>query len=238
MEFLRGIVASTEGPLLAEDDLRALHIHLYRSFVEPFDGVDNGISAYPADIKPLYARPWTIQDSVSIMNPVRLGANAGGSAEEADESFKGAVELVGGTFRGVVEHAIRTWIPSRHILSQAIIPNSAGRILVLDEYCHWKEHVYDLEPSPGQYLYVVYGEPANSTWRVQAVPVDRSSFESRKPLPVPWRGLRDDALDRAIASEDVEGGAVFVHRTGFIGGHQTRSGAIAMAELAARYEQE
>lgn len=230
---MKCIVESAQRPSLSEGDLSALHVHLYRSFVEPFDGIDNGISAYPTDIKPLYARPWTIQDSISIMNPVSLDANAG-TAEEADACFKKAVELVGGTFKSVVERALTTWIPSRHILSRAV-PKNATRVLVLDEYCHWKEHVYDMEPSPGQYLYVVYGEAVNSTWRVQAVSVDRSSFESRKPLPEPWRGLRDDELDQSIASKDVEKGAVFVHRTGFIGGHQTRSGAIAMAELAVRY---
>lgn len=62
-------------------------------------------------------------------------------------------------------------------------------------------------------------------WRIQAVSAAPGSFESRKALPVPWRGLRDDALSQAA---DVPG-CVFVHASGFIGGAATQEAVLALA---------
>ncbi len=125
----------------------------------------------------------------------------------------------------------------------------AGRIMVFaGQSCPWKDHLYTLEErkkprgprrraitrgtdaSP-RVLYVLYPEsPApDARWRVQCVPVARDSFESRKPLPDAWRGLRDAELDAAAA---LEPGGVFVHASGFIGGHRTFDGALQMARKA------
>ncbi|KAI5288679.1 hypothetical protein KEM52_001067 [Ascosphaera acerosa] len=78
-------------------------------------------------------------------------------------------------------------------------------------------------------------DPA-SKWRVQAASTPASAFESRLPLKESWRGVRDEALDGVMAQEAKEAGkdgvppgAVFVHASGFIGGHKTREGALAMA---------
>lgn len=74
--------------------------------------------------------------------------------------------------------------------------------------------------------------PESSTpgakWRIQAVPVSKDSFESRKPLPEAWRGLRDEELS---AKSGVEG-CVFVHASGFIGGNGSEEGAREMARRA------
>lgn len=47
----------------------------------------------------------------------------------------------------------------------------------------------------------------------------------RLPLPESWRGLRDEALDQVSGIP----GCIFVHASGFIGGHRTREGALSMA---------
>lgn len=65
-------------------------------------------------------------------------------------------------------------------------------------------------------------------WRVQAVAVSPDRFESRKPLPAQWRGLRDDELSK----ESGIPGCVFVHMSGFIGGNRSYEGALAMAGAA------
>lgn len=61
--------------------------------------------------------------------------------------------------------------------------------------------------------------------------VSPAKFESRMPLPSPWRGLRDDELSK----ESGIPGCVFVHMSGFIGGNQTYEGALAMARAALKY---
>lgn len=65
-------------------------------------------------------------------------------------------------------------------------------------------------------------------WRVQAVAVSPDRFESRKPLPARWRGLRDDELSKEAGIP----GCVFVLMSGFIGGNQSYAGALAMARAA------
>lgn len=63
-------------------------------------------------------------------------------------------------------------------------------------------------------IYVVYPDETGGNWRVQAIAVSSDSFESRKALPEPWRGLRDEALSEVT---QIPGG-IFVHASGFIGG--------------------
>lgn len=53
-------------------------------------------------------------------------------------------------------------------------------------------------------------------------------FESRKALPVPWRGLRDEELSKEAGIE----GCVFVHMSGFIGGANTYAGTLELASKA------
>lgn len=60
------------------------------------------------------------------------------------------------------------------------------------------------------------------------MPVEEGSFASRLKLPESWRGLRDEKLSEHIGIE----GCIFVHAGGFIGGHQTREGALAIAVKA------
>ncbi len=73
-------------------------------------------------------------------------------------------------------------------------------------------------------IYALYQDTGGS-WRIQAVPVTPNSFHSRKKLPDQWCGVRDEALSALVG----EPGCIFVHASGFIGGHKTKEGAIKMA---------
>jgi uncharacterized UPF0160 family protein len=76
-------------------------------------------------------------------------------------------------------------------------------------------------------LYSIFPD-VNGSWRIQAVPISSHSFELRKALPDQWRGLRDKELDKMCGIE----GCVFIHASGFIGGHSTRAGALEMGRKA------
>lgn len=67
---------------------------------------------------------------------------------------------------------------------------------------------------------------------MQAVAAAPGSFQSRRPLPTPWRGLRDEELSAAAGIP----GCVFVHSSGFIGGNATLEGAVEMAKKALTLE--
>ena len=83
-------------------------------------------------------------------------------------------------------------------------------------------------PVHAQPFYVIYPDETGGNWRVQAVSVSPESFESRKALPEPWRGFRDEELSRIAGIES----CVFVHASGFIGGNKTKEGALEMAKRA------
>ena len=96
-----------------------------------------------------------------------------------------------------------------------------------------QEHLFELEkelsvPAATQPFYVVYPDELGGNWRVQAIPVSPESFESRKALPEPWRGIRDEELSRLSGID----GCIFVHASGFIGGNKTKEGALEMARRA------
>lgn len=62
--------------------------------------------------------------------------------------------------------------------------DSTGEIIVLDTPCPWTDHLFSLEQSlegvgEGTIKYVLYQELESEKWRVQAVPVQIGSFQSR-----------------------------------------------------------
>lgn len=63
---------------------------------------------------------------------------------------------------------------------------------------------------------------------MQAVAVSPDKFESRKPLPSPWRGLADEELTSVAGIP----GCIFVHMSGFIGANKTYEGALYMARAS------
>ena len=75
---------------------------------------------------------------------------------------------------------------------------------------------------------ITFGKDSRGGWRIQAAPKERGSFELRRKLPSAWCGLRDAELS-GVAGID---GCVFVHANGFIGGHGSCEGAMAMARQA------
>ncbi|CDF32246.1 unnamed protein product [Chondrus crispus] len=154
---------------------------------------------------------------------------------DKDANFMAAVRLAGAEFDDCVLRVARSWLPARAIVAAAMDARAphhpSGSILVMREWAPWKEHLFDLEREAdqvGDVLYVVYKDMTGDTWRLQCVPVEGAAFESRKKLPEPWRGLRDDQLSQLTGIPK----CVFVHAAGFIGGNLEFDGAMEMARRA------
>ena len=228
--------------------MQVLWEKLYEDFVEALDAQDNGISAYdPAQTKDLKKRfkegGVTLASLVGDLNndysdDDETAAPEPGSAQAAEDArFLQASALIGSAFARKLTYYHRAWLPARALISAAYnslppAPSPLSQILVLAPAAPWKDHISALErafPDRPPLLYVLYAESAEpaAKWRLQAVPAG-DGFESRKPLPEAWRGVRDQALD---ALTGVPGG-VFVHANGFIGGHATKEGALEMARMA------
>lgn len=230
-----------------------LHEKLYTDFIEAIDANDNGISAYDQTAVADAGIEKNFKDfGLSIPSIVGdMNKNRPGEDLDEDSLFEKASRFIGDVFVQKLHLANSSWLPARTTVGAAYADrkraHASGRVLVLPQAgTPWKEHLYTSENESGgkeedKVYYVLYPENATeeAKWRVQCVPVSEGSFESRKPLPESWRGVRDQDLDGVMSEEakkdgkeGIPEGAVFVHASGFIGGHKSKEGAFAMASRA------
>lgn len=235
--FGKDILAAHLGMSVDDERVPLLYLKMYDDFVEAIDAIDNGMSLYP-DVKgpPAYRSRTDLSSRVGFLNP-----RWNQTWDDADlmSRFRRASLLAGTEFFERVDDAMEAWLPARKIVDDALQQRKSfagadpqGRILLFERAVNWKGHIYDLEEEhrirdEEKPLYVVYPDESGK-WRVQAVPVNSESFESRRALPEPWRGIRDAELSELSGIPE----CVFVHQSGFIGGNVTRNGALAMATRA------
>ncbi|KAL0331694.1 UNVERIFIED_CONTAM: hypothetical protein Sangu_1714900 [Sesamum angustifolium] len=193
------------------------------------DAIDNGINQYDTDQPPRYVNNTHLSSRVGKLN--LDWADPDQSAEK--EKMK-HLNVPWFWLASVRFHA-RSWLPARSIVMQCLEArldvDPSGEIMILDRFCPWKLHLFELEEEMKinpSIKYVLYQDDRSKSWRVQAVGIAPDRFESRKALPAQWRGLRDDELSKETGIP----GGVFVHMSGFIGGNQTYDGALAMAKAA------
>ncbi|KAG0735296.1 hypothetical protein G6F57_000198 [Rhizopus arrhizus] len=234
--FGKEVVGKLLGDAVSPSDAEKIYLKTYDCFVEALDANDNGISAYPNNITPLFKEtPTSLPDRVAKKNP---SWNEVVTNDEVDARFVQASEMAGEELVDYVLRLKTSWLPARTLVVEALDKadevHSSARIIALERSCPWKEHLLDLENERGltgdkSILYVLYPEGSpEGNWRIQCVPVRPEGFENRKSLPEAWRGFRDDELSRISGIDN----CIFVHAGGFIGGNKTRQGACEMARLA------
>ncbi|KAM7278157.1 hypothetical protein ACFE04_005291 [Oxalis oulophora] len=214
-------------------DVQRLYLAVYKSFMEAIDAVDNGINQYDTDKPPKYVNNTHLSSRVGRFNLDWTDPDQ--SSEKENAAFHRAMALAGSEFLDSVRFHVKSWLPARSIVMECLSArfdvDSSGEIMVLSRFCPWKLHIFELEEElkiTPPIKYVLYQDDRSQNWRVQAVAVSPDRFESRKPLPTQWRGLRDDELSK----ESGIPGCVFVHMSGFIGGNKTYEGALTMAKTA------
>jgi len=230
--FGREVVAALCDPI-SDSDLDVVYDRVYRGFIEHIDGIDNGIeesglSRTDTDVTLVqnYRVTTSLSSRVGRLNP---RWNEEESKEAENEAFKKAVALTLTEFQSSVLDCYKGWLPARSIVDRAVQDRASvhdsGRIIRLEHFCPWPEHLFDIEAKAGlegHIYYVLFPDKAGS-WRVQCVGVKGTKFQNRRSLA--WKGLRDADL---VAASGIPGG-VFVHATGFIGGNATEAGAREMA---------
>jgi uncharacterized UPF0160 family protein len=200
------------------------------------DANDNGISAYPNNITPLFKEsPTSLPSRVAKKNP---NWNENLTDPEIDARFVQASDMAGAELSDFVQGLHNAWLPARSLVVDALEKrfdvNASGRVIAVERACPWKEHLMELEKERSlvddkSILYVLYPESSpDGNWRIQCVPVRPEGFENRKSLPETWRGFRDDELSRISGVDN----CIFVHAGGFIGGNKSRQGVYDMARLA------
>lgn len=231
-DVIRRILCEHEGKESFDNELIEIYYNkVYKNFVEHVDAIDNGIAVADAPLK--YNISTTLSSRVGSLNP---SWNEPNTPEVCNDRFLEAMHLTGSEFLSTIIGLSDSWWPARSIVASALESEKrlalhpSGQIALLEQFCPWKDHLFVLEEEKditGQILYILFQDSGGS-WRVQAVPVEPNSFDSRKKLPEAWRGVRDETLSELVGVP----GAVFVHAGGFIGGHSTKEGALAMATQA------
>lgn len=252
LHFGKDVIQAVTG-LQPGPDLDVLFEKIYTDFIEAFDANDNGVSVFAnKDLeaaglnKKFEDRGFSIASVVNRYNYTpSSGSNEAKSKEQQqtdeDARFLKASTFVGEQFYLELTDRANAWLPARKAVAEAYAArlqyDPQGRILVLPDGMPWSDHLYNLEKESDipdgvapQVLYVLFPESseANTKWRIRAVSKENGGFVNRKDLPDPWKGVRDEELDKMTGIP----GGVFVHAAGFIGGNKTFDGALAMAKKA------
>ncbi|KAK1619013.1 hypothetical protein QYE76_024530 [Lolium multiflorum] len=215
------------------EDVHRVYLAIYKSFVEALDAIDNGINQYDTEQTPKYVNNTHLSSRVGRLNPDWTDPDQ--SPEKENAAFQQAMVLAGSEFMESVRFHVKSWLPARSIVMECLLSRGnvdpSGEIMVLDRFCPWKLHLFELEQelkTDPLTKYVLYEDERSKGWRVQAVSLAPDRFESRKALPEKWRGMRDDELSKETGIP----GCVFIHMSGFIGGNKTYEGALEMARAA------
>ncbi|KAF9481405.1 metal-dependent protein hydrolase [Pholiota conissans] len=234
--FGQEVISNKTQLPVTDPKVEVLWLKLYREFIEAIDGIDNGVSQYPSDLKPKYRSRTDLSSRVGSLNP---WWNQSTDAHIVDAQFEKASQLTGEELLGKLDYYANAWLPARDLLIGSVASSKAsvdasGKIILFEQFLPWKEHLFELEADANsgveanQAIYIVYPDETGGNWRIQAVPVSPESFESRKALPEAWRGLRDGELSKASGID----GGIFIHASGFIGGNKTKEGALKIAQAA------
>ncbi|PYD81747.1 metal-dependent hydrolase [Komagataeibacter oboediens] len=208
----------------AEDtDVAAIWQAIDRSLVLPIDEDDNGVVKMGklslADIVSSCRPAW---DTTELYGP-----------EEAKRretlGFANAATTVAGHLVNVVDR-VRASLKAANRVMAAYEAAEDKRILLMDTGMPTEKVIFEND------LPVVYvvSPAAPDRWNVKAVPPTRGDFGQRVSLPEAWRGLDGPALAKVSGVTD----AVFAHPARFICGAGSREGALQMARLALKINDE
>lgn len=228
--------------------LKKIFAKVYESFVLEIDGTDNGVPQSQNTLR--YHIGTDLATRVARLNPwwnEDLGMSD-------DQAFQKAVQLVEREFAETVSYFSQCWWPAREIVSRAMqnraSVDSSRAIIVLEQSCPWKAHLFDLELEerseivaypqpprlatyrpepkfPPKILFVVHPRKEGD-WVVHSVP--GGNFKNRLSFPDSWRSLQDNELCVATGIQ----GCIFVHSCGHLGVNKTKDGAIEMAQIVVR----
>lgn len=201
---------------------------LDRDLFLTIDKLDNGIGA-PMD--------GDISTLVAQINPTFL------EGDHFDISFIEAVEFAKAHLARFVanlhaeiviapQHRARLLAHARaESVAEAAIKAAATatddpRLIILERNLPFREAVFRI--GLDDLLYVISPSSTPGQWGLEAVPVDPTSFKSKRSLPASWAGLSPSELQEISGVKD----ALFAHRGLFFAAAGSREGALSLARLA------
>lgn len=194
------------------------HKRLFEGFVSSFDAYDNGHNTF--EITTVDASVVQLQDIFDkYLNP---NSSEPCELEDYDRAFASAVEMAKIILDRVVRRQI-TKVKSEQDFFSQWQQSPDKRFVVLDVHCS----AGDMAEKMPELLYYVYQAP-NKNWHVQAMTKDKGTFDTKKPLPVGWAGLKDSEFADYTGVAD----AIFCHNNLHLCGAGSKEGALKLLELA------
>lgn len=211
-----------------QETIDLVYNKMYSDIFQSLDAVDNGVSQYPTDIPERYRENTSLPARVSRLNPSWQDENP-----NYDACFLKAMKIVDRDFKDIFDSVTKEWLPARFLVEKSLMNakdvDPSGKVMHLNTFCPWKDHLFSLEDYHGveKVIYVLY-QDSSKNWKIQSVGVPGVPFAQRLPLPEAWRGKRGEELANISGIVDVE----FVHATGFIGGAKSYESVLRMARIS------
>lgn len=86
----------------------------------------------------------------------------------------------------------------------------------------------DFLMSKKEVLYKISPNANGTAWGVKTIRDSRESYDNRKDLPLAWKGLRDEELQKVTGVKD----AIFCHNALFLATAKSKEGALELAKIA------
>lgn len=211
-KFGAGLGGSSEVALRIDEKL-----------AQTVDAGDNGVDLVKEYVFPEVYN-YTITGVVNLFRPTWKEKGI-----SFDEKFLEAVSLA----RQILEREIkvtRDQVEVEDKIRSTYNKSEDKQLIIFDgeEEGYGRENVVRVLVDYPEPLYAVSYRSDVNNWQIVAINKDKKTFETRKPLPDKWRGLRDGELVEATGVTD----AIFCHRGGFMCVAGRREGAIQLAKLA------
>jgi uncharacterized UPF0160 family protein len=191
---------------------------LDKGFVSSFDAYDNGQKTY--EITTPVARIVELQDLFdNYLNP---NLDEPAALSDYDRQFDIALGIATLILDRATKRRIAE-VASEQYYYDTWLASPDKRYVVIEKFATSGEKS-DQMP---ELLYCVYRAP-NDTWNIKALAKSKDSYESKKPFPETWAGLRDKDLDDMTGIE----GAAFCHNGRHLCGAYTKEAAIKLLDLA------
>lgn len=190
--------------------------YIDKNLIQFIDANDNGeLPKLPTDYRNVH-----ISHIIGLFNP------KWDEDVDSDEKFIQALKFSEIIFDEFLQDTISK-VNAKDIVEVAI-ENSIKGIMILDKYVPWKEFLLTSENKKAKDINFVVFPSKRGGYNVYAVPKELGSFENRKSLPLKWRGLRDEALQKVTGVKS----ARFCHNAGFICTAETKEDIIKLANMA------
>lgn len=212
-----GLVWKHYGFVLCEGD-GTVWEQIDSSLVQAIDSGDNGINLFETTRKDV--TPVLVQSLLSSFN-----TSFDETPSLTDQRFDEA-SYIAARYLERALHQTKAQQKVNDIIREKYSNSEDRRLVVVDE-AYGRIPLTIAVSAFEEVLYFVYPSGRDG-WSICASRVRPDSFESKKPFPEAWRGLRDGKMAEVSGITD----ATFCHNSGFLCATKTKESAIELAKKA------